>query len=61
VLDGELVVPAGRSLSFDNLLQRIHPVQSRILLLAETTPALLIAFLASLEAWVRTAQAELSD
>jgi ATP-dependent DNA ligase len=44
VLDGELVVPAGNNLSFDDLLQRIHPAASRISLLAETTPALLIAF-----------------
>jgi ATP-dependent DNA ligase len=44
VLDGELVVPVGNSLSFDDLLQRIHPANSRILLLSEKTPALLIAF-----------------
>src|SRR3954463_14354992 len=30
VLDGELVIPQGKSLSFDSLLQRIHPSQSRI-------------------------------
>jgi ATP-dependent DNA ligase len=44
VLDGELVVPLSEGLSFDNLLQRIHPAKSRVLLLAEKTPALLIAF-----------------
>lgn len=44
VLDGELVVPEGRGFSFDHLLQRIHPAASRIRLLAEETPALLIVF-----------------
>ncbi|MGZ5861515.1 MAG: ATP-dependent DNA ligase [Croceibacterium sp.] len=44
VLDGEIVVPAGRTFSFDDLLQRIHPAASRIAKLAQETPALLIAF-----------------
>ena len=44
VLDGELVVPVGSSFSFDDLLQRIHPAQSRVTLLAKETPALLIVF-----------------
>ncbi|HYC89566.1 MAG TPA: ATP-dependent DNA ligase [Thermoanaerobaculia bacterium] len=39
VLDGEIVVPVGGTLSFDDLLQRIHPAESRIRKLAETTPA----------------------
>jgi ATP-dependent DNA ligase len=39
VLDGEIVVPVGGTLSFDDLLQRIHPAQSRIRKLAEATPA----------------------
>src|SRR5690242_1489466 len=30
VIDGELVIPEGSSLSFDDLLQRIHPAESRI-------------------------------
>src|SRR5213075_1214172 len=30
VLDGELVVPEGSVLSFDELLQRIHPAKSRV-------------------------------
>src|SRR5438067_1299442 len=30
VLDGELVVPHGRTFSFDDLLQRIHPAASRV-------------------------------
>src|SRR4051812_1780820 len=29
VLDGELAVPRGKHLSFDDLLQRIHPAASR--------------------------------
>ena len=44
VLDGEIVVPADGTFSFDALLQRIHPAQSRISRLARETPALLIAF-----------------
>lgn len=43
-LDGELVVPLGKSLSFDNLLQRIHPAKSRIAKLATETPAQFVAF-----------------
>ena len=39
VLDGEIVVPVGARLSFDDLLQRIHPAASRIKKLAESTPA----------------------
>jgi ATP-dependent DNA ligase len=44
VLDGELAVPEGTTLSFDALLQRIHPAASRIAHLAETTPATYIVF-----------------
>jgi ATP-dependent DNA ligase len=44
VLDGELVVPVEGSLSFDDLLQRIHPAQSRIVKLSQETPAWLIMF-----------------
>jgi ATP-dependent DNA ligase len=44
VLDGEIVVPAAKAFSFDALLQRIHPAQSRIQKLAVDTPALLIVF-----------------
>jgi ATP-dependent DNA ligase len=43
-LDGEIVVPVGDILSFDDLLQRIHPAESRIRRLAEETPALLVVF-----------------
>ncbi len=44
VLDGEIVVSIGGSLSFDDLLQRIHPARSRILRLAAETPANLLVF-----------------
>lgn len=44
VLDGEIVIPRDDSLSFDDLLLRIHPAKSRVLKLAEESPASLIAF-----------------
>jgi ATP-dependent DNA ligase len=44
VLDGEIVVPVGGDLSFDDLLMRIHPAASRIAKLAAETPASFIAF-----------------
>jgi len=44
VLDGEIVVAADGAFSFDALLQRIHPAQSRVRKLAAETPALLILF-----------------
>ena len=44
VLDGEIVVPAAGGLSFDALLQRIHPAQSRIDKLSRETPAVLLVF-----------------
>jgi ATP-dependent DNA ligase len=44
VLDGEIVIPADGTFSFDALLQRIHPAANRIHRLADETPALLIAF-----------------
>jgi ATP-dependent DNA ligase len=44
VLDGEIVTPVGGALSFDTLLQRIHPAASRIAKLAAETPAQLIVF-----------------
>jgi ATP-dependent DNA ligase len=44
VLDGEIVVPVDGRLSFDDLLQRIHPAASRVNTLAEQTPALFLAF-----------------
>jgi len=46
VIDGEIVIPdgQGRRLSFDALLQRVHPAESRVRLLAEQTPASFVAF-----------------
>ena len=44
VLDGELVVPLDGQLSFDELLQRIHPAKSRIDKLAAEHPALYVVF-----------------
>jgi ATP-dependent DNA ligase len=46
VVDAEVVVPdaSGRRLDFDALLLRIHPAASRVRLLAEQTPARLVAF-----------------
>ena len=44
VLDGELVIPAGKQLSFDGLLQRIHPAESRVRTLSRETPAVYIVF-----------------
>jgi ATP-dependent DNA ligase len=44
VLDGEIVIPAGKELSFDDLLQRIHPAESRVRKLAKEFPARLIVF-----------------
>ncbi|MET4156282.1 ATP-dependent DNA ligase [Bradyrhizobium sp. RT9b] len=39
VLDGEIVVPTGGRLSFDDLLQRIHPAASRVKKLVAESPA----------------------
>jgi ATP-dependent DNA ligase len=46
VIDGEIVIPdaAGRRLDFEALLQRIHPADSRVRLLAGQTPASFVAF-----------------
>jgi ATP-dependent DNA ligase len=44
VLDGEIVIPHEGSLSFDELLLRIHPAKSRVLKLAAEHPATLIVF-----------------
>jgi ATP-dependent DNA ligase len=52
VLDGELIVAipstelrtGGRRLDFDRLQERIHPADSRVRMLAETTPADYVAF-----------------
>jgi ATP-dependent DNA ligase len=44
VLDGEIVIPIDGAFSFDALLQRIHPAESRIRKLAAETPTKLIVF-----------------
>jgi ATP-dependent DNA ligase len=44
VLDGEIVIPIGDGLSFNDLLMRIHPAESRIRKLAAATPAMFIVF-----------------
>jgi ATP-dependent DNA ligase len=44
VLDGEIVIYAGEQLSFDGLLLRIHPAESRIRKLSVETPATLMCF-----------------
>ncbi len=44
VLDGEIVIPVGKDFSFDDLLQRIHPAESRVRKLAKEFPATLIVF-----------------
>ena len=46
VVDGEIVIatPDVTALDFEALLQRIHPADSRVQLLARRTPAVLVAF-----------------
>lgn len=44
VLDGEIVILSDGHLSFDDLLLRIHPAESRIRKLSSTTPASLMCF-----------------
>ncbi len=44
VLDGEIVILRDGHLSFDDLLMRIHPAESRIRRLAKETPASFLAF-----------------
>ncbi|MDO8105890.1 ATP-dependent DNA ligase [Isoptericola sp. b441] len=46
VVDGEIVIatPDAAALDFEALLQRIHPAESRVRLLAQRTPAVLVAF-----------------
>src|SRR3712207_2511770 len=38
VLDGELVIPVGKALSFEALQLRLHPAESRVKKLAQETP-----------------------
>ena len=48
LIDGEIVVPRGepgaQRLDWESLSQRIHPAASRVTMLSEQTPAMLIAF-----------------
>ncbi|MEI7030207.1 ATP-dependent DNA ligase [Streptomyces pratensis] len=44
VIDGEIVVAHEGRLDFDRLSERIHPADSRVRMLAERSPASLIAF-----------------
>src|SRR5256885_8822601 len=44
VLDGEIVIIRDGALSFDDLLLRIHPAESRIRKLSNETPASFLAF-----------------
>ncbi|GAC1694034.1 MAG: ATP-dependent DNA ligase [Gemmatimonadaceae bacterium] len=44
ICDGEIVVPVDDGLSFDELLQRIHPAKSRVDRLARERPAAFIVF-----------------
>jgi ATP-dependent DNA ligase len=44
VMDGEIVIPVDGRLSFDDLLMRVHPAESRIRKLAAEQPATFIVF-----------------
>ncbi len=44
VVDGEIVIVTDDRLDFEALLQRIHPADSRVQLLARETPASFVAF-----------------
>jgi ATP-dependent DNA ligase len=44
VLDGELAIPAGDTLSFDALQMRLHPAESRVRKLSKEAPAIFILF-----------------
>ena len=44
VIDGEIVIVKDGRLSFDDLLMRIHPAESRVRKLATETPARLLVF-----------------
>ncbi|HZJ06566.1 MAG TPA: ATP-dependent DNA ligase [Nocardioidaceae bacterium] len=44
VVDGEIFVAIGERLEFERLLERIHPADSRVRLLAHQTPASLVVF-----------------
>ncbi len=44
VVDGEIIVVGERGLDFEALLQRVHPADSRVQMLAKATPASFVAF-----------------
>jgi ATP-dependent DNA ligase len=44
VVDGELVIAGSAGLDFEALLQRVHPADSRVRMLAASTPASFVAF-----------------
>src|SRR5438128_9793084 len=44
VVDGEIVMPTARGLSFGGLQMRLHPAASRVEKLAKATPAAFVAF-----------------
>lgn len=44
VLDSEIAVPVGQTLSFEHLQLRLHPAESRVRKLARETPGIMIAF-----------------
>jgi ATP-dependent DNA ligase len=44
VIDGELAIPVGDTLSFEALQMRLHPAESRVRKLSVETPALLVLF-----------------
>ena len=44
IVDGEIVIPIEGRLSFDDLLLRVHPAESRVKKLAADHPAMLIVF-----------------
>jgi ATP-dependent DNA ligase len=44
VVDGEIVLTTDHGLDFDALQQRIHPAESRVMMLSQKTPASFFAF-----------------
>lgn len=44
VVDGELAIPIGETLSFDALQARLHPAESRVRKLSAETPAIFLLF-----------------
>ncbi|WP_404335748.1 ATP-dependent DNA ligase [Sphingomonas sp. MMS12-HWE2-04] len=61
VLDGELIIPIGPTLSFEALQMRLHPAESRVRKLAAETPARLMLFDCLESADARLADRPLSE